>query len=262
MISKNLLDSKVNNNIIVPIMEIFQELTTHGLELELKKIVAFLKYRYANHLERDFTSADINHYLSYTPIKRTLRIKPEALEPHEVVAESHVVKKYRKEHNQLLTTLQGLSPSEKLKDKMLEIFISSAEDTPFSVLSAVFKTLLSFYTPRLRVVRLLARCIVLTHDEVENFEETFRLYKKVKHLISIAENWLSDPGPESKESKEYCYLILQFTNFLYEDYALNSHNDRRFRKTSKLNINRQLLVFNLNVHQDVLDLLNSNFYLL
>lgn len=119
--------------------------------------------------------------------------------------------------------------------------------------------MLDFYSPRLRMLQLLGRCIVLTHEEVEGFEGTYQLYKKVKHLTTIAENWLSEAGPDAKE---YCHLIMQFNNFLYEGYTLNSEQNRRFRKSSKLSINRQLLALNLNLHAVVLDLLNSNYYLL
>ena len=82
--------------------------------------------------------------------------------------------------------------------------------------------MLNFYSPKLRMVRLLTRCIVLTHEEVDNFEETYKLYKKMKHLTSIAEHWLSNSGLDSKDSQDYCYLMLQFTNFLYERYTLNA----------------------------------------
>lgn len=99
------------------------------------------------------------------------------------------------------------------------------------------------------MVQLLRKCIVLTHEEVEEFEGTYRLYKKVKHLSSIAEHWLSEEGPDSKE---YCDLIMQFNNFLYEGFILKSEQNRRFKKTSKLSINRQLLVLNLNLHAVVL----------
>lgn len=68
----------------------------------------------------------------------------------------------------------------------------------------------------------------------------------------------ADPAP----AKEFCYLLIQFTNFLHEDYSLNAQTDRRFRAHSRLNINRQLLLLNLHVHDDLIDLLSSNFYLL
>lgn len=65
-----------------------------------------------------------------------------------------------------------------------------------------------------------------------------------------------------EESQQYYYILLQFTNYLFEDYVINSEQDRRFRRGSKLNINRQLLILNISVHTVILDLLNSNFYLL
>jgi hypothetical protein len=184
MLCEYLLEGKISSRIVVSIMEIFQELNTHRAELELKKITAFLKYRFANQNEMEFASKDVKHYLTSTPIASSLQL--DVMQAKEMVVEPQLAKKYRKEYNQLVTTLRGLAPPEKIKDKLLEIFINSAEDTPFSVLSAVFKTLLEINTPRLRLVRILAQCIVLTQEDVEDFEETFRFYKKVKHLTSIA----------------------------------------------------------------------------
>jgi hypothetical protein len=261
MLSDHLLADTLPTPIVASIMDIFQELTTHSLELELKKVTAFLKYRFASPTGSEFSENDVKHYLCAQRIPSTRRLKPEAVQTVDMVAETQAAKKYRKEYNQLVGMVEGLVPSEKMKDKLLGMFIESDAQTPFSVLSAVFKTMLDFYSPRLQMVRLLARSIVLTHEEVESFEGTYRFYKKVKHLTSVAEHWLSESGP-SKESKEYCYLLLQFNNFLYDGYSLNAEQNRRFRKTAKLSINRQLLVLNLSVHEVVLDLLNSNFYLL
>lgn len=79
-----------------------------------------------------------------------------------MMIESKATVKYRKEYNKLVDALAELSPSGRIKKILLKMFIGN-EHYPFSILSAIFKTILDFYSPKLRIVNLLTRCIVLTH---------------------------------------------------------------------------------------------------
>lgn len=49
---------------------------------------------------------------------------------------------------------------------------------------------------------------------------------------------------------------------MYDNYVLFSEKDKKFRTTSNLNINRQLLIQNMGVHDVILTFLSDNFYLL
>jgi hypothetical protein len=64
MLCESILSQKINKDIIVSIMHIFQEINIYALELELKKITAFLKYKFSKESDRDFNAKDIKHYLS------------------------------------------------------------------------------------------------------------------------------------------------------------------------------------------------------
>lgn len=106
------------------------------------------------------------------------------------------------------------------------------------------------------MAQLLTGCIVVTQEEESSFDRLFALYKRIKRLVSISEHWLCSPS-SSSESADFISIITQLTNYLYEGSELGEE-----RKSNRININRQLTVHNLAVHQIILELLRTNFYLL
>jgi hypothetical protein len=120
--------------------------------------------------------------------------------------------------------------------------------------------ILRFNFPKLNFIRLLAKCIVITADNQTTFETLFELYKKVNHITSISEYWLCSPDENAHEAKEYVSEITEFTHYMFEDYTLNTTISKAALKNSRLNINRQLLLHNIGIHEVVINLLASNFY--
>jgi hypothetical protein len=162
---------------------------------------------------------------------------------------------YLNEFNSLVEVLNKLYSEEDLRRSLLELFIAE-EDYSFGILNSFLGTLVRFCSPKLRVAQLLTGCIVVTQEEEGSFERLFALYKRIKRLVSISEHWLCSPS-SSTESADFINIITQLTNYLYEGSELGGE-----RKSSRININRQLTVHNLAAHQIILELLRTNFYLL
>lgn len=76
----------------------------------------------------------------------------------------------------------------------------------------------------------------------------FEIYKKLTFLISISEHWLCSDQNTSEESVGFINSLSEVTNYFFDDYALFSKQNINFRKHSKININRQLLIHNIGVH--------------
>ena len=161
MVCESAMGSSIRQEIIVSTMDIFHEITQYSLELQLKKVTAFLKYKFTKRNEREFDPRDILHYLSMPKLTPARRVQREGVV--DMMVESKATVKYRKEYNRLVDALAELSPSGRMKKILLKMFIGN-EQYPFSILSAIFKTILDFYSPKLRIVNLLTRCIVLTHE--------------------------------------------------------------------------------------------------
>jgi len=53
------------------------------------------------------------------------------------------------------------------------------------------------------MMRLLSKCIVITGDEVNTFQELFDLYKKLNHLNCISEHWLYSKYDKPLEYKHF-----------------------------------------------------------
>lgn len=56
--------------------------------------------------------------------------------------------------------------------------------------------------------------------------------------------------------------MAQMANFLYDDYEFDSGEGANYKKSHKINKNRQIIMRNVGVHQYILSLLGSNYYLL
>ena len=65
------------------------------------------------------------------------------------------------------------------------MFIDS-EKYSFSIISSLFRQLIHYNFPKLKMMRLLTKSIVITGEEVARFEQLFELYKKVNHLNCIS----------------------------------------------------------------------------
>lgn len=69
------------------------------------------------------------------------------------------------------------------------MFIQSEKYT-FSIISSLFRQIISYNFPKLNFMRILAKSIVITGEEIKTFEKLFELYKKMNHLNCISEHWL------------------------------------------------------------------------
>jgi hypothetical protein len=64
-------------------------------------------------------------------------------------------------------------------------------------LSSVFSLLVRSHLPKYEFLRLLTRCTILTHEEVDEFDRYFDLSKKLQYLVLVSENWLvNNHNPE------------------------------------------------------------------
>lgn len=62
----------------------------------------------------------------------------------------------------------------------------SGHNYSFSVLSIIFKMMRKFYLPKLELVRLLTKSIIIPEEEIPTYEELFAIYKRMKYLVSIS----------------------------------------------------------------------------
>jgi hypothetical protein len=50
-----------------------------------------------------------------------------------------------------------------------------------------------FYLPKLQLVKLLGRSIIIPEEDVSTYEELYAIYKRMKYIVSISENWINNP---------------------------------------------------------------------
>ncbi len=85
----------------------------------------------------------------------------------------------------------------------------------------------------------------------------------MKHLISISEYWLcnSQQGYENDDTDKFYGSIDSVVSYFYDGHTFEVKVS--FKKDyTNINVNRQLLIKNLGFHVTVLELLETNFYLL
>lgn len=75
MVCESAMSSSIKQDIIVSTMDIFHEITQYSLELQLKKVTAFLKYKFTKRDDREFDAKDILHYLSVPKISSARRVQ-------------------------------------------------------------------------------------------------------------------------------------------------------------------------------------------
>lgn len=63
----------------------------------------------------------------------------------------------------------------------------------FSVHSIIFRMMQKFYLPKLQLVKLLGRSIIIPEEDVSTYEELYAIYKRMKYIVSISENWINNP---------------------------------------------------------------------
>lgn len=85
---------------------------------------------------------------------------------------------------------------------------------------------------------------------------------QINNLTKISEEWLCNDDEHSQDYLRFSDLMTQITNYLYEDYVLDSYDSKNYRKKHKINKNRQSIIKNIGFHIYILSLLNTNYYLL
>jgi hypothetical protein len=93
-------------------------------------------------------------------------------------------------YNNTNDVLKVLYAGKELKNSVVKMFLNS-HDYSFSVISIIFKMMQKFYLPKLQLIKLLGKSIIIPEEEVNTYEELFAIYKRIKYLVSISENWMN-----------------------------------------------------------------------
>ena len=116
-------------------------------------------------------------------------------------------------------------------------------------LSSIFIQLLYAYLPNYRFLRLVSRCSILTHEEIQQFERLFHVAKKMQYLTMVSDNWLVQDGfPECVTLFLDC--LREVTGFFFQQGT-----PRGKWSVQTVLTKQQLLVGNLGIHNSVFQLL-------
>lgn len=55
----------------------------------------------------------------------------------------------------------------------------------FSVHNIIFRMMQKFHLPKLQLVKLLGRSIIIPEEDISTYEELYAIYKRMKYIVSI-----------------------------------------------------------------------------
>lgn len=118
------------------------------------------------------------------------------------------------------------------------------------------------FTPCYQTAHLLLNTSIISEKDLDQYELLQSYSIQINNLTKISEEWLCNDDENSQDYLRFSDLMTQLTNYLYDDYVLDSYDSYNYRKKHKINKNRQSIMKNIGVHIYILSLLNTNYYLL